>query len=163
MIESSRSRFLAFCLLFASAFPLAAQPKTEPMTVHVDASEAGRRFLRATLTIPAKPGPLTLYYPKWIPGEHGPTGPITDLAGLQIKAAGKNISWKRDEVDMYAFHCQVPDGASTLEVALNFLSPGITAGYSSGASLTPNLAVINWNQVVLYPKGTPAKDILCKA
>ena len=73
-----------------------------PITIALDATEAPRKILHARLTIPAKPGQLTLYYPKWIPGEHGPTGPITDLAGLKITAAGKTTPWRRDDVDMYA-------------------------------------------------------------
>src|SRR5262245_31601997 len=112
---------------------LPAQPaKSEAITVAVDASDAPRKFLRATLTIPAPPGPLTLYYPKWIPGEHGPTGPITDLAGLKIQAGGKPIAWQRDDVDMFAFHCTVPKDATSVEVSLNFLSPATTSGFSSG-------------------------------
>src|SRR5271154_5674294 len=75
----------------------AAQPGSLTMTVEVDVTEAPRKLLQARLHIPAKPGPLTLYYPKWVPGEHGPTGPITDLAGLKITAAGKPVVWRRDE------------------------------------------------------------------
>ncbi len=55
----------------------------------MDATEAPRKIFHARMTIPAKPGTLTLYYPKWIPGEHGPTGPIQDLAGLKFTANGK--------------------------------------------------------------------------
>src|SRR5438309_7128568 len=104
----SHFRILVVCaLVFPCAGLLLAQGPSETITVHVDASDAGRRLLKATLRIAVQPGPCTLYYPKWIPGEHAPTGPITDLAGLQITAAGKEIAWQRDEVDMYAFHCKV--------------------------------------------------------
>src|SRR5262249_46059767 len=129
----------------------------------LDASEAPRKILHARLVIPARPGPLTLLYPKWIPGEHGPTGPVTDLAGLKITAAGKPLAWRRDEVDMYALHCTVPEGADNVEVRLDFLTPGVAAGFSAGASCTANLAVLNWNQVLLYPAGRPARDIQCRA
>ena len=158
----SNRRWLIALLFCGPVFSNVAAGQ-EPLTIRVDVSEASRRFLRATIEIPAKPGSLTLYYPKWIPGEHGPTGPINDLAGIKMKAAGKDVRWQRDEVDMYAFHCQVPEGADRLEVTLNFLSPAVTAGFSSGASLTSHIGVINWNQTILYPKGTPAKDIVCKA
>jgi hypothetical protein len=84
-----------------------------PITIVVDATDAPRKILHARLTIPVKPGPLTLFYPKWIPGEHGPTGPITDLAGLKFTAAGKTVAWRRDDVDMFAFHLEVPTGTST--------------------------------------------------
>src|SRR6266704_3194598 len=80
------------------------------IVLRVDATEASRKIYHAELTIPASPGPLTLFYPKWIPGEHAPTGPITDLAGLRITAGGKPIAWNRDAEDMYAFHVEVPAG-----------------------------------------------------
>ncbi|MCI0638254.1 MAG: hypothetical protein L0Y72_21130 [Gemmataceae bacterium] len=143
--------------------PDACAGQRSPIILRLDATEAPRRFLRAAMVIPAQPGPLTLYYPKWIPGEHGPTGPITDLAGLKIRAAGKDIPWRRDDEDMYAFHCKVPDGAEAVEVALDFLSPGAAGGFSAGASLTPNLAVLSWNQTLLYPKRVPAREILVQA
>src|SRR6266850_6220982 len=87
----------------------------QPVIISVDATEAPRKILHARLTIPTKPGPLTLFYPKWIPGEHGPTGPITDLAGLKITGGGKSIAWRRDDVEMYAFHLEIPNGVSSIE------------------------------------------------
>src|ERR1700730_3567083 len=101
--------------------PRATEPPLSPIMIALDAREAPRKILHARLTIPVKPGPLTLFYPKWIPGEHGPTGPITDLAGLKLSAAGKTVAWRRDDVDMYAFHLEVPAGATALDVMLDFL------------------------------------------
>ena len=124
-----------------------------PITVAVDATEAPRKILHARLSIPAGPGPVTLMYPKWIPGEHGPTGPITDLAGLKLSAGGKSLSWRRDDVEMCAFHVYVPAGAKAIEVSLDFLLPASVSGFSSAASATARLAVISWNQVLLYPQG----------
>ncbi len=157
---------LAATLLAPAALPAEAraQPaKAPPITLALDATDAPRKILHAKLTIPAQPGPLKLFYPRWIPGEHAPTGPITDLTGLKITAAGKAIAWRRDEVDMYALHCTVPEGATAVEVALDFLTPGTTSGFSSGASCTAHLAVINWNQFLLYPAGRPAREIECRA
>lgn len=130
-----------------------------PITIAVDATEAPRKILHARLSIPATPGPLTLMYPKWIPGEHGPTGPITDLAGLKLSAAGKPIPWRRDDVEMYAFHIDVPAGANALDVSLDFLLPASVAGFSSAASATGRLAVISWNQVLLYPQGAGSDQL----
>src|SRR5438105_12638863 len=98
--------------------------KTAPpkMTLFVDATEAPRKIFHAKLTIPVSPGTNTLYYPKWIPGEHGPTGPIADLAGLKFSAAGKELTWHRDPVDMYSILVDVPQGAASLDVSLDFLS-----------------------------------------
>ena len=100
-----------------------AQPaaKPRPIELSVDATEASRHLLHAQMKIPVSPGPLTLYYPKWIQGEHSPNGPIADLSGLKLRAAGKPISWKRDELDLFAFHCVIPAGVDTLEVALDYL------------------------------------------
>lgn len=155
----SRAVWMAMAVVAAGvATPGAAAP-AGTIRLEVDAGEAPRKIFHAHLTIPARPGPLELYYPKWIPGEHGPTGPITDLAGLRFSAAGKPIAWRRDDVDMYALHCEVPAGASEVEISLDLLSPATIAGFSSGASATAELTLLSWNQVLLYPAGSPADEI----
>src|SRR4051812_41507916 len=119
-----------FTGLVASILHLACVPATDAKTpepagtisIEVDAREAPRRLLHARLVIPAKPGPLTLYYPKWIPGEHAPSGPIVNLAGLTMSAGGRAIPWRRDNVDMFAFHIDVPPGAASVEVRLDYLA-----------------------------------------
>jgi len=129
-----------------------------PMRLVVDLTDAPRKFIRAQLTIPVSPGPMTLLYPKWIPGEHAPTGPINDLADIVITANGQQLNWIRDDVNMYAFHVIVPQGVSTLHIKLDFLATAPASGFSAGASTTANLAVLSWNEVVLYPAGiSPAK------
>lgn len=129
----------------------------------VDATKAPQNIFHAQLVIPASPGQLTLFYPKWIPGEHSPNGPINGLAGLKFVAMGKVLSWRRDLVDMYAFHLNVPAGASEVEVSLDFLGSPIAAGFTAGASSTPNLAVISWNQILLYPDGHSPNELSFKA
>jgi len=119
----------------------------------VDATDAPRRLFHVRITMPAKPGPMTLLYPKWIPGEHMPTGPITNLVGLKIKAGEQTIPWKRDSVNMFAFHINVPAGASSLDIVFDYISPAEGGDFSSGSSATTQLAVLNWNQFVLYPEG----------
>src|SRR3989441_6293707 len=130
-----------------------------PIVLRVDATEAPRKIYHAELTIPASPGPMTLFYPKWIPGEHAPTGPITDLAGLRIISGGQTVVWKRDSVEMFAFHITVPPGASTIDVKLDFLSTPDAGGFSSAASATSELAILSWNQLVLYPRGKASDDL----
>src|SRR5439155_2109047 len=98
-------------LLPLLALLIAASAHAEPITLSLDARDAPRKLLHARLVIPVTPGPLTLVYAKWLPGEHAPTGPITGLAGLHLAAAGHAVPWERDSVDMYAFHCVVPAGA----------------------------------------------------
>ena len=89
----------------------------QPIQLSVDATRAPERRFRAHSVLAVTPGPLTLVYPKWIPGEHGPTGPIGNIAGLRFRAGGRDLAWQRDSVDMFAFHLAVPPGASRLEVA----------------------------------------------
>jgi predicted metalloprotease with PDZ domain len=115
--------------------------------------------LHARLSIPVAPGPLTLVYPKWIPGEHGPTGPVSDLAGLVFSANGQQLPWQRDDVNMFAFHLTVPPGTSTLDVKLDFLVASSPSGFSAGASTSANLALVSWNEVVLYPEGRQSADL----
>ena len=88
---------------------------TGPIVLHVDLTDAPRHILHAHEMIPVSAGPLELEYPKWIPGDHRPTGPIDNLAGLFIRADGKELPWRRDEVDMYGVHLTVPNGVSSLD------------------------------------------------
>jgi len=151
---------LSLSLFFTAAL---AFSQITPIQINVDASEAPRRLLHATLQFPVKPGPMSLLYPKWIPGEHGPTGPIEDLAGVRMTANGQPIPWHRDDVNVYEFHIEVPPGVSTLDVVLDFISPPDAGGFSSGASTTSQLAVLSWNQFLLYPKDVPTDQLQYKA
>ena len=135
----------------------------DTIRINLDATDAPRRLFHVRMAIPAKPGAMTLLYPEWIPGEHGPTGPITDLAGLKITANGQTIPWKRDSVNLYAFHLAVPAGAAAIDVAFDFISPPDTSGFSSGASATTELAVLNWNQFLLYPQGASPDQLRYQA
>ncbi|MFL5342517.1 MAG: M61 family metallopeptidase [Gemmataceae bacterium] len=155
-----RSVSLLLVLVFASRL-LADDAK--PIVLTVDATEAPRKLYKAQLTIPASPGSLTLYYPKWIQGEHQPSGPIIDLSGVKMRAAGKPLAWKRDDIDLYAFHVQVPEGADSVEVALEYLIPGDKGGYGAGPAVTAKLAILNWYLVTLYPDGKPVHDIPIRA
>jgi predicted metalloprotease with PDZ domain len=147
---------VCFSILAVSASALAAtSPATPPtITIAVDATTAPRKIFHATLKIPATPGDLTLYYPKWIPGEHAPDGPVIDLAGLKFFAAGKPLKWRRDLLDGFTLHVDVPTGVNEITAELDFLSPAtFEGGFSAGSSATDKLAIISWNQVLLYPKG----------
>src|SRR5437016_6178719 len=160
-------RFVQRKLVVLSALILAATPiyaaEPRPIEINVDATDAPRKLYRAKLVIPAKPGPLTLLYPKWIQGEHQPSGPIIDLSGLKLTAAGKPVYWRRDDVDLYAFHCTVPDGAESIEAVLEYLIPGDKGGYGAGPAVSARLAIINWYLVTLYPQGAAVRDIPIRA
>jgi predicted metalloprotease with PDZ domain len=149
---------VVLCLGIRVAQGQSQQPFTasSPIILSVDAREAPRGILHAQLRFPVQSGPLTLFYPKWIPGEHGPTGPISDLVGIRFRIGGKEIPWRRDPLEMYEFHCDIPQGGRALEVSLDFVAPLDVSGFTSGASTTPSLAVISWNQLLLYPQGKTA-------
>jgi len=151
---------LGLLVLVGSAPTLGA---TAPIVLSVDVSEAPRHLFHARITIPAQPGPLTLVYPKWMPGEHAPTGPVVDIVGLRLTAGGKPLAWRRDPADMFLYNVEVPVGATAVEVALDFVTPSATKGFSDGASASSNLVVLSWNQVLLYPAGPKADEIPLRA
>ena len=155
----SLSRVLGVvCLAVMSVCSWGATPPT--VTIAVDATTAPRKIFHASLTIPASPGDLTLYYPKWIPGEHAPDGPVVDLAGLKFSAGGKTLKWRRDLLDGFTIHVEVPAGETEVFAELDFLSPAVfEGGFSAGSSATDKLALISWNQVLLYPKGWKSDDL----
>jgi predicted metalloprotease with PDZ domain len=146
------------CAAILSTSAFAATTPT--VTLFVDATSAPRKIFHANLQIPAAPGDLTLYYPKWIPGEHAPDGPVIDLAGLKFFASGKTLKWRRDLLDGFTLHVEVPAGANEVDAELDFLSPAtFEGGFSAGSSATAKMAVISWNQVLLYPKGWKPAEI----
>src|SRR5260370_25279358 len=156
------SRRLIFGVVFVvSVLPPGQTTKQPPglISISVDATEVAQKVLHAELSIPVRAGTLTLYYPKWMPADHSPDGPIWNVAGLKFSAAGKSIPWIQDSVDMYAFHLEVPQGANSVTAKVDFLlsAPGSTIDFS--ASGTAKLFVLMWNQVVLYPSGWPAGQI----
>jgi predicted metalloprotease with PDZ domain len=150
--------FVILLILFVS---ISSQAATAPtITLSLDATHAPRKIFHAALKIPATPGDMTLYYPKWIPGEHAPDGPVVDLAGLFFKANGQALKWRRDLLDGFTIHVEVPSGVSEVDAELDYLSPAtLESGFSAGSSATAKLAVISWNQVLLYPKGWKADEI----
>ncbi|HEY1891095.1 MAG TPA: hypothetical protein VGG63_11850 [Steroidobacteraceae bacterium] len=151
---------LVLGMLGWSSLALALPPVTQPIRISVDGTQAPQKILHSVLTMPVTPGALTLYYPKWMVADHSPDGPITNLTGLEFSINGRPIPWRRDLVDMYAFHLQIPRGAHTLTVHLDFLlsAPGPTIDFAASASA--KILVLMWNQVLLYPKGRSAHDIL---
>jgi predicted metalloprotease with PDZ domain len=152
-----RRCFLAACIVLAlgtrvTGGPLSAQtpPAKLTMSVDVDASHATRGLLHVHEQIPVTPGLLTLEYPRWVPGEHMPSGPIVNLAALVITAGPLRLRWERDLVDLNAFHIDVPPGTSSLDVRFDFLGAS-TGRYSSGRLASANILVLTWHKVLLVP------------
>ena len=150
---------LVVVLVLFSGNAACAQTAKNPARLDVDLRDAPLHIFHAKLTLPVGPGPLTLVYPKWIPGEHSPTGPIADLVGLKITAEGKEVPWRRDDVDMYAFHLDVPAGVDSLNLSYDYLSPAEATESRERPSSTAKLAVLNWYMVTLYPQGQKTDDL----
>ena len=160
-------------LLTAAAWALSAslalaQPKPAPPTppipaarpidypgvidLKVDVSDTTRKVFRVTETIPVTPGPLVLSLPKWIPGEHSPSAQIVLMSGFTITADdGRRLEWRRDPVEMTAFHVEVPAGVRSLTVRLE--QPTAQPGGPVRIAVTPNLVLLKWTAVALYPAG----------
>src|SRR5438270_10800126 len=135
---------LVFLPLFCIA--LLAQTASKPsIRLEVDATDPGRNFFHSKLTIPVTPGPVTLAYPEWIPGNHRPSGPLVNMTGLHIEGGGHAIEWQRDLKDMYAIHLQIPAGVNEITVSLDQITNTGVAG-GSGASASENVIDVNWNQ-----------------
>lgn len=147
-------------IVVLSLFAAVVLHAQEPIRIVIDATDAPRKVFSSHATIPATPGTMQLGYAQWIPGEHGPTGPITDLVNLRITANGQPLVWRRDPRNMYAFSVDVPQGANAIAVDLTYLAPTAGGNFTAGPSATPNVAVIAWNTLMLYPLGKDADTIM---
>ncbi|HET9253400.1 MAG TPA: M61 family peptidase [Candidatus Eisenbacteria bacterium] len=150
LLPSPASVLVALVILLVTGRIADAATSAPPaLRLRVDATDVSRHLLHARLSIPATAGPLTLLYPKWIPGEHSPSGPLIDVAGLHITSGGRDVAWKRDAKELYAFHLEVPKGSREIEVAFDVILP-----FQGGRRLvmsTPSLAILEWNRVLFYP------------
>jgi predicted metalloprotease with PDZ domain len=126
-------------------------PYLGTLSLKVDLTDLDRRIFTVHESIPVKPGPLTLLYPEWLPGHHAPRGPIDSLAGLLINAGGHPVEWVRDPLSVYAFHVEVPPGASRLDLDFEFASALVRD--QGRTVVTPDIVGLEWNTVVLYPAG----------
>ena len=142
---------LATAALAGSASCMAAESVARPpgpVALTVRLPRPGQRIFDVHEVMPVRPGPLTLYYPQWLPGDHAPDGPIGDMMGLEITAGGKRIAWHRDEVDMFTFRLTVPAGVDRIDVRFQF---------PADDRITPQLMGLAWNAVALYYAGYPTR------
>jgi predicted metalloprotease with PDZ domain len=176
--KSFRGIFPILCALVLSnggAFAQSAGPQPLPMpaeiaapkdtpyagAIHlsVDATDLERHIFSVRETIPVRAGePTVLLYPQWLPGNHSPSGRIDAVAGLVISANGARVEWKRDPVNVFAYHVGVPAGATSLDVSFQFVSPVDTG--QGRVMMTPDMLNLQWNAVVLYPAGYFARQIM---
>ena len=172
---NTNSMVLALGLLLSG--PVPAQPEAAPptamipapedsaypgaLTLSVDATDLARHIFTVHETIPvAGPGPMTLLFPKWLPGEHAPVGPIAQLAGLTITANGKRLEWQRDPVEMTAFHVKIPEGVRTIELEMQRLA--MSEEKFGGTVITSNILAVKWSSLSLYPAGYAVSRIMIK-
>ena len=127
-------------------------PYPGTLQLAVDATDTQRGIIHVHETIPlAHGGPQVVYYPEWLPGNHSPSGPIQQVAGLFFHAGAATVSWSRDPANVFAFHLDVPADARTLTVDFDFLSP---VQRSQGrVVMTREMLNLEWNAVVMYPAG----------
>jgi predicted metalloprotease with PDZ domain len=167
------SRFRRSCVVAAIVFALGVggwaqsagpQPAAMPAQVaaprdvpypgtirlSVDATDLQRRIFSVRETIPVRGGEaLTLLYPQWLPGNHGPTGRVDKLAGLVIRAGSTRLEWVRDTVNVYAFRVAVPNGVTSLDVEFQFVSPLDTN--EGRVVMTNEMLNLQWGAMALYP------------
>lgn len=155
MRSASRSFAIVIFVTFVWTLPLLS---AQAIKLHVDLTDAPRNIYHAHLQVPAHEGEMALVFPKWIPGNHRPSGPIGSLTGIHMEAAGHTVAWQRDDIDMYQFHVTVPAGVRTLDVSLDALTTIENAG-GNGPAASSNLLDLNWNAVVLYPKDSHSDDV----
>jgi len=159
LMPSSHRRIAAAVLSAAAVFAAAAALSAPVATVDVDAREAPRGIERVHVVLPVKPGKLTLLYPKWLPGEHAPNGPIGGVSGLIFSANGQAIAWQRDAENMFAFHLIVPAGVSMLDAMFEVDAVPDADNNNALRTSTESLAIVLWNQLVLYPAGVRSDDL----
>lgn len=137
-----------------------AYPGTLQLTV--DASDVTRAIFKVHEHVPvAATGDFVMLYPKWLPGNHSPTGQINKVAGFRASANGRELKWVRDNLDVYAFHIEVPQGVSAIDIDFQYLSP--TANNQGRVVATPDLASIEWIANSMYPAGFYVRDIPIQA
>lgn len=137
-------------------------PYAGTMQLTVDATDNKQGIFRVTQEIPvAKSGRLTLLYPEWLPGNHAPRGEIEKVAGLEFVAGGQKLDWIRDDVDVYAFHVSVPEGATRITANFDFVSA--TSSSQGRIVMAPAMLNLRWHQVSLYPAGHYVRQIAVEA
>ena len=156
-LNSHLTYFMRLAALYAlvSLFSIPLFAADSAIRLEVDARDVSRSLLHSRMEIPASPGPLVVWYPKWIPGVHAPAGPAENFAGLKFETpAGDSIPWKRDDEELNRFHLTVPPNTDRVIARLDYISnqPSVN---SSGVDSFGNthLAALNWNTLLLYPEG----------
>ena len=151
-------RLAAFSIFAVASFATAQTP----IRLRVDLSDAPRHLLHVSELLPAHPGVNAYSYPQWIPGAHLPGGPIDNLTGLVFHAGsaeGPVLPWRRDLVDMYAFHVNAPEGVTSVAVTFDYLDVPSRADTTATNHTSAHVVMLDPSDVVLYPGNTPVRDL----
>lgn len=156
-MQISIARLVSTCSgIVAFVAAIAAAASAAPIVLAVDATGAPQKIYHVRETLAVAPGPFTFVYPKWIPGYHGPVGPIEGVVSLRVSANGTALDWRRDLVDMYAVHTTVPAGATRLDVAFDVVGAPSRNGQTEPVS-TAELALVEFSNLTIYPQGADAR------
>ncbi len=156
-----RSGLLAWALAGAAALAQVPSPYPGTLQLEVDATDLDHRLFQVRQRLPVQPGSLKLYFPRWLPGTHAPSGDVSRLAGLVIKAGGQTLAWTRDPADTHAFLLTVAPGVSELDLAFAHLAP--VSPDSGRVVATAQMLNLQWHNLLLYPAGPAASDITVQA
>src|ERR1019366_872273 len=133
-------------LAAASVFVASAAAQKTPIKITVDLTEAPRKLYHAEIDIPVKAGSVTLLTPQWIPGDHAPNGEANAIAGVLFTADGKTLTWRRDDVNLYEFHLEIPAGVTSIHAHLDAIAPDRDSR---------QMACLEWERLMLYPWQIP--------
>jgi predicted metalloprotease with PDZ domain len=137
-----------------------AYPGTLQLTV--DASDVTRGIFRIHERVPVTgAGDLVMLYPKWVPGGHTPRGDIKNITGFRPSANGQPLTWVRDDLDVWAFHIDVPAGVTAVDLDYDY----VTATDKSMGRIvaTRDMASIQWLSNSMYPAGYFVRQIPIQA
>lgn len=140
-----------FFTVLAVAACSAQDNATAPMTLVVDETQAARKLAFVHEEIRVNSGELVLAYPLWIPGEHGPTGPLQQFANLRIRSGNTPLPWTRDPIEIATIHVDVPANTDSISVDFDTLMENTVSDHQ---------LLLAWNTVVLYPRGIDKTELM---
>jgi len=160
-VGSRRWFVLVSCLFYLGCPQSVCAGPGPTLQIEVDARDLPRRLLHSRIQVPCRPGKLALWFPKWVPGTHGPYGPVQNVGGLRIRTSeGTALKWRRDEAEPYRVECDVPEGTRDITVELDTIcnqAAELAAGYLSYGNRL--VGIINWSTCLMYPEGPSCDDI----
>lgn len=156
-------RTAPMALPIAQTIPAAQDvPYPGTMDLDIDATDVTRGVYKVVQTIPVRSGTsdLVLLLPQWLPGNHSPTGNPAQINDIRFFAGNKPLTWRRDPVDVFAFHVAIPDG--TREIAAKFVHTSPLQATEGRITMTREMLNLQWEKMSLYPAGFYVRQIKVK-